>query len=658
MLKSGLKLFNINNNISSEDIKSVDVPNDVKEEGLLRFHPSSYNKMKLSSIEQKLIRNIKKVIKEGHVFINLNVINKDLSHVLISKNKLFFIYPIETNSLESFLNVKDYIYTEQLKKYRSRIKKRLLEHKSLRKNAENDKVLSFDFEVKYLLNLDITEKEVKELKLNQENLDYLKENIVRLDNFLDCVEGKVSTLKENDILNIIQMIAPEYTIPTKKSKTIDVKPSVQPTDIDVSSILLDEKQIRIINEIKSGHSLILASAGSGKSVILLSKALKIAAKNPDKEVILLCYNKNLASHYEWKISIAGFRAKNLKCLTFHKFLEKLLKDTGQSVIANKNKSDYFDEVFTKVQGLLEKGEIKNKYYGIFIDEIQIFRTEWYRLCYDLLENKAVENHFLTICGDISQNVNKNIKAGRAPWQGEGLPSFRGRSMRLTENYRNSQEITDFMNGFIHNVKDTIDRFSIEVENEEELFILGKSVRNGEKIRFIEGNRCNFIQKIIDEINWYNKEKNIPFSEIAVIFPYKEWKCIRYYLCYWLVKKLEEEYIDYSPIISTGNKYGKYYSQIEGVVLSTVESSLGLDFEAVIMTGFLPLGLRKNSKKIDRKKKGIDEETEQEFLSAVNKIYTGCTRARNNLTILTEESTSESIYVDFIKKSLNKEGNFE
>ena len=58
--------------------------------------------------------------------------------------------------------------------------------------------------------------------------------------------------------------------------------------------MLDDGQINYINKIKKGDQLIIACAGSGKSVILISKCFKVAGLNPDKRFLITGYNRNCA----------------------------------------------------------------------------------------------------------------------------------------------------------------------------------------------------------------------------------------------------------------------------------------------------------------------------------------------------------------------------
>ena len=104
---------------------------------------------------------------------------------------------------------------------------------------------------------------------------------------------------------------------------------------------------------------------------------------------------------------------------------------------------------------MNNGKIKNRYYGIFIDEVQIFEPEWYKFCYNLLENKSSDDHMFVICGDKTQDLDKKKKQGTAPWQaGEGYFNYRGgnKNIRIERNYRNCIEINEFINRYVSNAK--------------------------------------------------------------------------------------------------------------------------------------------------------------------------------------------------------------
>ena len=68
-------------------------------------------------------------------------------------------------------------------------------------------------------------------------------------------------------------------------------------DIAVRAFRLEPEQVNIVNKMTKGDQLILACAGSGKSVLLIAKCFKAARMNPDKKFLITCYNRNLQSLY-------------------------------------------------------------------------------------------------------------------------------------------------------------------------------------------------------------------------------------------------------------------------------------------------------------------------------------------------------------------------
>ena len=65
--------------------------------------------------------------------------------------------------------------------------------------------------------------------------------------------------------------------------------------------------------------------------------------------------------------------------------------------------------------------------------------------------------------------------------------------------------------------------------------------------------------------------------------------LKYHFLYWLEKAFNEADIPYSMIISgdDSSNVRTKYSNVNGVVVSTIESSLGLDFKAVVLAGLYP-----------------------------------------------------------------------
>ena len=184
------------------------------------------------------------------------------------------------------------------------------------------------------------------------------------------VSQETFTINDNNINSILHRIATEY-ITVRVASIEDIETSkgadkellvIDENDVAVKAFRLDQEQINIVNRISKStpNQLILACAGSGKSVLLISKCFKAARMNPDKKFLITCRNRNLRSLYTWFIDRAGLRAKNVECVTFHRLCINLLKENGLN--SSFPGSDGLDRLVDAAIQNLNAGKIKNRYY--------------------------------------------------------------------------------------------------------------------------------------------------------------------------------------------------------------------------------------------------------------------------------------------------------
>lgn len=478
-------------------------------------------------------------------------------------------------------------------------------------------------------------------------------------------------INEFNVNSILQRIAPEYT--TIRVSPIENKEIlagvdnellvVTEDDISVKAFMLDNDQLNIINKINKGDQLILACAGSGKSVLLISKCFKAARMNPDKKFLITCYSKPLQSLYSWYINRAGLCGKNVECITFHKLCKKLIENSRGSL-------KYNDQIETWPQIAINRyntGVIKDRYYGIFIDEVQLFEQEWYKLCFDLVENRNSGEHLFVICGDKTQKIKKQQKRGKAPWNaGENYPNYRGgnKNIRIEKNYRNCLEINEFINRFVSHAKDILHSLTDEIELDPDMFLRGQAVRHGigayiKKIG--EFTAKAEALKIIESIKESHDKFKIPYDEIAVVMYNKTyskkmngWSEWYYNLESRLLSLLKTEGIPHCMMYSNDREYAARYGDDSGVVMISFDSVLGLDFRSVIVCGLKPFGHYDKTK--DLNIEAIDNlEEKEEYMETVRKnismLYVACTRSRDVLYIIQPESAKESIYMKLLEDSL-------
>ncbi len=482
--------------------------------------------------------------------------------------------------------------------------------------------------------------------------------------------NKKNQIEEESVDKIFQRLCPEITIPRKFILDDSEGASTEDKGIDgsdrsVLSYRLDSSQINIVNKIKKGDQLILACAGSGKSVLLISKCFKLASLNPSEKFLITCYNRNLNNYYQWAIAQAGFLDANVKCQTFFSLLISLLDSNNiQKPLNGGDQNEYFDALFRVVNDALAKGRIKERFTGIFIDEIQIFKPAWYQFCFNLLKNKNPEHHFFIIAGDKSQDIKNNIKNGKAPWQGGGTdyPEYRGKTLPIEINYRNSKPINNAVDRFVEAAKNFGTKIGVDLTSDPELFLRGTAFREGDSPTLLElinySNEgeakaiCNVVKDLIEN-------KGLSEVDIAIILYNSRhkhagtgWETSYYRLLPYIREIFYKEKWEDPAVLIQGESDGVTYGSRRGVTITTIEGSLGLDFNAVVLAGLRPLGCHESVRTINDCL-NADKEKLEAYKKNINFIYTGCTRAKDELTIILSAKRGESVYMDLIRDSMGE-----
>ena len=198
-----------------------------------------------------------------------------------------------------------------------------------------------------------------------------------------------------------------------------------------------------------------------------------------------------------------------------------------------------------------------------------------------------------------------------------------------------------VNTITENAKSYARKYNFEFLNDKDYILRGNAVKHGEKPTIINTDRMNEAENVLKEVKRLN-DKGIELHDIAILFVNKKHEVFNYYIYSWIKKKLEDDYIDYSELSPNRGDNRVSYGYRQGVTLCTVNSALGLDFKAVILCGLYPLGLYNNSYKEERLKKASDQVI-QDYIQNINIIYTGCTRARDELSIILASKDDNSIY---------------
>ena len=490
-------------------------------------------------------------------------------------------------------------------------------------------------------------------------------------------------LREELVNNVFQRLCPELTIP--RVVFLDETASIQARDGEltsrdraVQSYRLDNQQINLVNRLTKGNQLILACAGSGKSVLLISKCFKLASLNPDQTFLITCYNRNLYHYYQWAIAQAGFTHKNVRCLTFYGLCKHLL-DRNRLPSPTQDglrhgTPEYYTRLFDTVNTALAEGKITDRFYGIFIDEVQIFKPEWYRFCFNLLSSKNADDHVFVIAGDKSQDIKNNIKKGTAPWQGGGAqyPEYRGKTLHLKTNYRNSRQINQAVQRFVEEAKQRGAAIGADLASDPELFLLGESTHDGPPPRLVEPpawSNQGEEDAVCAAIRHLLEVEGLSEVDIAVLFYNRRtrytppgWSTDSYEFFPDLEERFQREGWQPPTLLTSGESAGATYGSRTGVTFATIEGSLGLDFRAVILAGLRPLGGHERAVSL-HDFLSFDDEKEQEqkqeaFVKNVNFLYTGCTRAKDHLVVVLSAQKGANVYMDLLRASMGGEAGLD
>ena len=283
---------------------------------------------------------------------------------------------------------------------------------------------------------ELSKEDAKKYKI-EEYLDYypvrvLYKEDIRSISFAKLFNNNYKKIDENIVDNIKVAIFPEIKIVQTKDED---------SSIDEQIKALDYEQDRFAKSLPFGHYMITGIPGSGKTIVLLARALYISKLYPDWKILILTYNKALSSVLKHKLDkikeefeYHDIEINNIQIMTFHSLAMKYSNLSPRDFPFEKQ-NEFWNEI-------LPKSAAKNAkpYYDmILIDEYQDFYKEWFELVIKLLnkhkdKNKEYINLFLA--GDRLQSI---YNPSDINWKQDIGLDMRGRSKLLQSSYRVTKE---------------------------------------------------------------------------------------------------------------------------------------------------------------------------------------------------------------------------
>jgi hypothetical protein len=199
-----------------------------------------------------------------------------------------------------------------------------------------------------------------------------------------------------------------------------------------SSIIksLDFQQEQLARNLKGGHRLFCGVAGSGKTLILLSRAKYLSQTEPDAKILILCYNITLAAYLR-SLLHNETQYQQIEVLNFHAWAKKVLGRLPNPQMIKKNYDEHLGTILIEHLSSLREEE---KYDCVLVDEAHTFDPSWFKCCKSALKNP--EDGDLLIVSDGSQRL---YQRPQFSWKSVGIKA-QGRTKKLKKNYRNTKEI--------------------------------------------------------------------------------------------------------------------------------------------------------------------------------------------------------------------------
>jgi hypothetical protein len=293
---------------------------------------------------------------------------------------------------------------------------------------------------------------------------------------------------------------------------------------------LELQQEQIVKRYPFSNILIRGNAGSGKSIVLIKRAQYLSKKFPNSKILLLCYNKSLATHM---------------------------------------RNEIFGTEFPNIQVYHYEGwSAKEKYDFIFIDEAQDLKKFWYSSILNALSKNNELSH-ICIAADGAQLIYEEDR----DYSYEDIGIKFEEIELLEENYRNTAEICTFSEIFLLSDESINECRRKSSYVNEYVSSINRKYRSGkipelEKRSDFQG-ECRYIESKIKML----VSQGVKYSQIGIlIFKNEDFNNL-------------VGYINSIPINVINKNKDDFDLTSDNVHTAVVNSAKGFEFDYVFLCGF-------------------------------------------------------------------------
>ncbi|MDL2285999.1 NERD domain-containing protein [Desulfococcaceae bacterium OttesenSCG-928-F15] len=405
-----------------------------------------------------------------------------------------------------------------------------------------------------------------------------------------------------------EVLWPEVRISLPKQKSSDS------VDEEIQIRQLDLQQESLARRLDAKKAMIHGPAGSGKTLVLLHKAIAEFKRHAGmRPILVLCFNITLVQYLRHILSehSAPLGRRGIQVMHFYQFCNSLLKEP----LSLEEDGEYYEVICGLALDAAKNQGESEKYAAILVDEGQDFSDAMIAV----LENMLAEDGMFWIAMDSGQQ----LYGKKAIW--EKATDFR--RFLLENPYRSSLALQSFCEKIVQ-------RENEFEENEEALPECMQVNLSAGKAPYFQKigdaeDGASYIAKRILEL----RKEGMPFSEMLVLYAgsrmYPELGTLEYPV--FLQDYLEGEGILCTWVAKNSETKANWDCTTNRLAISTIHSMKGLDGAVVFVLGLDAL-----------EQKNISDD---QFNTLA---YVACSRARQELHILYGE---ESPWVVRMKNSL-------
>ncbi|WP_339618752.1 3'-5' exonuclease [uncultured Marinimicrobium sp.] len=373
--------------------------------------------------------------------------------------------------------------------------------------------------------------------------------------------------------------------------------------------VMDIQQEQLAKSLGDGHRVIHGVAGSGKTLILGYRCLHLSQATR-KPILVLCFNIALAARLRSFMSERGID-EQVQVYHFHEWCGLQLKtyhvDTEQGA------RPLWERQGTSVIAGVERGDIPRAQYGaLMIDEGHDFEPEWLKLVVQMIDP---DTNSLLLLYDDAQAIYSRRQLG-FPLSSAGIQA-RGRTTILKLNYRNTREILTFAYDF------SKEYLQAQDADDDHVPLIQPEVAGASGPQPVyrpfksAADEYQYIVRCVDK--WRSGGK--PLSSIAIIYAH-------HHQGEALKSALDQAGVPAAWLKSSVHKK-TYNPADEKVTLLTRQSSKGLEFDTVILSGV-----------------GALKDGEDDMPRETRLLYVGMTRAKQQLLVT---SGSTNLFTDRLQE---------